>query len=104
MRRTVKSVASNLVATVELVRDRIEICGLRKTRVKCRIEYSDLRNRVTEYGTRSGDASQIVRVMKGREVYEFLQLSIHWSINERRFRETLAAVDNPMTNGFDFFH
>ena len=75
VRRAVKAVSAHAVAPVELVRDRVEVRGLRQAVMKRRVEHRDLRNAGAEHGARRRDAAEIVRIVQRRELDQLLELA-----------------------------
>ena len=69
MRCAVKSVASHFVATIKLIRERVEISALRKRLMKRSIEDGDLRKTCAEKLAGRLYATNVRRVVKRGKLY-----------------------------------
>src|SRR5450759_3213542 len=101
MRRAMKAISAHAVPTVELVRQRVEICHLPQRVVKRGVEHRDLRNTGPERGARRRDAAQVMRIVQRREVDQLLESAPNVVIDTRRLCESLAAVHDAVPHGFD---
>jgi hypothetical protein len=68
----VKAISPDVVPSIELVRDRVEICDLGERVMKRRVEHGDLWHPGTQHGARRGDASEVVRIVQRGQIDQIL--------------------------------
>jgi hypothetical protein len=69
--------------------------------MKRSIEDGDLGNARPDDRSRSGNSTQVVRIVERSEIDEFLELSPHIIVNASGLRELLASVNDAVTYSID---
>src|SRR5689334_21773178 len=87
-----EAVPPNLVAEIEVIRNRVQKRSLRQRVMECRIKYGDLRNLRSQQFAHGANSPKIRWVMQGCEVDAVLDSCHHCVGDQNRIRKSLATV------------
>src|SRR5215472_4177367 len=101
---TMKSVAPDLMAPVQLIRDRIKVGMLRQRLVKRGVEDSDLGQSCPEDVSRGADAFDISRIVQRRKIDAAFNAAHDFVVDQHRVRKLLATMHHSMTDRVNISH
>lgn len=99
MRCAVEAVAPNLVATIELIGDRVEVTALGQRLMKRRIEDCYLRKPGSEKMSRGLNALDVRGIVQRRQLDAVFDASHDFVGDQHRVSKTLSSVNDAMSGG-----
>ena len=99
MRCTVEAVAADAVSTIQVVRHGVQVRLFRDRCMERGIEHRYLRYCRAEDLSGGSNSSDVIRIMQGSQVDALLDTPQDFIIDERRFLEQLAPMDDAVPHG-----
>src|SRR5262245_34806539 len=101
MGRSMKAIPPDAVAPVKVIGQRVQVSFFGHRRVKGGIEYRHLWCRLAEDLPHGANATQVVGIVKRREVDALLDPLHHLVVDDYGLLEQLAAVHNTVSDCMD---